>query len=336
VGRPKLDAAGQAALGARIEAGLGEQVGLPVEVTALSPLGGGACQELFSVDLRVGGEALALVLRCDAPSSLPGSLRRAAEVEVARAAWEAGVKTARPRWLLRDLLRPGSDGWFMDRLPGLALGGKVVSGRELAGARAGLPSALAAELARIHRLRPGGAPPLPLPQADPVEQLRATLDGLAAPRLALELTLRWLRDHRPAGEPVTLVHGDFRVGNLLVSPRGLEAVLDWEFAHWGTPAEDLAWLCVRDWRFGRVELAAGGLCSREALLETYAAAGGEPPGAAALRWWEVMGNARWAAGSRAQGERYLAGDEDDIELLAIARRAAEMEFEALRLIEEAG
>ena len=57
----------------------------------------------------------------------------------------------------------------------------------------------------------------------------------------------------PSRQEITLVHGDFRTGNLMVSPRGLEAVLDWEFAHWGAPEEDLAWLCVRDWRFGRLD-----------------------------------------------------------------------------------
>ncbi len=43
---------------------------------------------------------------------------------------------------------------------------------------------------------------------------------------------------------------------------------------------------------------------------------------------------RWALGSIYQGERYLSGEESDIELLGIARRAVEMEFEALRLIDQ--
>jgi hypothetical protein len=47
-----------------------------------------------------------------------------------------------------------------------------------------------------------------------------------------------------------------------------------------------------------------------------------------------MGNVRWGVGSVMQGERYLSGEESDLELIAIARRAVEMEYEALRLIEK--
>ena len=53
----------------------------------------------------------------------------------------------------------------------------------------------------------------------------------------------------------------------------------------------------------------------------------------AVHWWEIMGNVRWAAGCACQGQRYLRGEVVDLELIAIARRAAEMEWEALRLIE---
>ena len=124
------------------------------------------------------------------------------------------------------------------------------------------------------------------------------------------------------------------MGNFLVAGDGLRAVLDWEFAHWGDPAEDLAWLCVRDWRFGRDDLAAGGLGTREALVEAYREAGG--PAAAQepdrLRFWEVYGNARWAVGARFQAERYLSGAQQDLELLAIGWRALELEYETLRQI----
>ena len=47
----------------------------------------------------------------------------------------------------------------------------------------------------------------------------------------------------------------------------------------------------------------------------------------------MLGNLRWAAGAVYQGERYLCGEQRDLELLAIGRRSAEMEWEAMRLIE---
>jgi aminoglycoside phosphotransferase (APT) family kinase protein len=158
------------------------------------------------------------------------------------------------------------------------------------------------------------------------------LATLPEPQPAVEFVCAWLAEHKPSRVAPRLVHGDFRVGNFMVGPEGLRAVLDWEFSHWGDPAEDVAWLCVRDWRFGELALAAGGIATREELYAQYERATGATLDRERVRWWEIMGNARWAAGSVQQGERYLSGDESDIELLAIARRAAEMQWEALRLL----
>ena len=193
-------------------------------------------------------------------------------------------------------------------------------------------------LAAIHRVRPSFE--LPAPSArdgDPVASAlafqRATLDRLPEPRPALELALRWLREHPPASREVTLVHGDFRTGNFMVTPEGLAAVLDWEFAHWGHPMEDLAWLCVRDWRFGALNRPAGGLTSRATFYAAYAATSGREVNPAEVHFFEILGNLRWAAGAIVQSLRYHEGGEPDLELLAIGQRAREMELEALRLIE---
>ena len=60
-----------------------------------------------------------------------------------------------------------------------------------------------------------------------------------------EWAFRWLDAHRPAPSPPRLVHGDFRMGNLIVDETGLAAVLDWELVHIGEVYEDLAWFCIR-------------------------------------------------------------------------------------------
>ena len=94
------------------------------------------------------------------------------------------------------------------------------------------------------------------------------------PRPVFELALRWLRDHDPgpSGE-VTLVHGDFRHGNLIIGPDGVRAVLDWELAHFGDPMEDLGWICVNSWRFGEIDKPVGGFGTREELFAGYEEAG---------------------------------------------------------------
>jgi aminoglycoside phosphotransferase (APT) family kinase protein len=322
---------------ARIEAAIRAHAPA-ARVSGLARLTGGACQDNLRVDLD-GHDTARLVVRSDAPRSLPGSLDRSAELAVIQAAVDAGVRTPVARWLTPDLLRPGAAAYFLDWAEGIALGGKVVRDPRLEGARQGLGRDLAEQLARIHAITPATHPELlgPAPE-DPIEHavghLRTMLEALPRPRPALELACLWLRDHRPPTTPTTLVHGDYRTGNFLVAPSGLSAILDWEFAHWGNPDEDLAWIAVRDWRFGRLDLPIGGVCAREPFYAAYAEASGRDLDPASLRWWEVLGNVRWGAACVYQGERYLSGEQPDLEFLAIARRAGEMEFEALRLIEE--
>lgn len=322
-------------LPARVSAALAAHEAPPV--TSIKPLGGGACQELFRVELE---DQSAWVLRSDAKRSLPGSLTRAREFVVLERAAAAGVLTPAPRWLCRDFLREGASAYFMPWTAGEALGGRVVRGGALAGAREGLCAALAGQLATLHRIRPedeaGLVDALGVAPEDPAEAALATLSRMAGaletPRPAIQLALAWLEANQPQPLAPVLTHGDFRVGNFLVSEEGLQGVLDWEFAHWGDPAEDLAWLCVRDWRFGREDLAAGGLGTREALLAAYQEAGGPELEPERLRFWEVFGNARWAVGARYQAERYLSGAQPDLELLAIGWRALELEYETLRQI----
>jgi aminoglycoside phosphotransferase (APT) family kinase protein len=118
------------------------------------------------------------------------------------------------------------------------------------------------------------------------------LERLGEPHPAFELGFRWLEATRPTTSKVAVVHGDFRLGNLLVDPSGLRAVLDWELAHLGDPLEDLGWFCVRAWRFGS-PLPAGGVATREELVRAYESAAGTTVDLDALRWWEVLGTLKW-------------------------------------------
>ncbi len=118
----------------------------------------------------------------------------------------------------------------------------------------------------------------------------------------------------------------------MVGPDGLRGVFDWEFAHVGDPAEDLAWPCVRSWRFGHDAQRLGGVGSFEEFHEAYERAGGRKVERRAVEYWEVMGNLRWAVGCVAQAHRHLSGQAPSVELASLGRRAAEMELELLDLI----
>ncbi len=330
----------------RVTEVLRDHLGPHVDVTAVEPLAGGACQENVRIDvtLRDAGTETSrrFVMRSDARGSLLGSLDRAREYEVIRTAAARGVRTPRAQWLTKDLVRPGSHAYFLDWVPGDAIGRRVLRSPELADARTRLVDELADVAARIHAVTPSehttllDAARVLHPEYDPaahaVRELRAMISDLPEPRPALELALRWLAANTPADRTTCLVHGDFRVGNFMVAPTGLTAVLDWEFARWGSPYEDIAWVCVRDWRFGQIDRPVGGFAQRAAWYAAYERASGRTVVPAHVHYWEVMGNVRWAVGSLQQTERYLAG-EQDLELLAIGRRAVEMEWEALRLID---
>ena len=153
-----------------------------------------------------------------------------------------------------------------------------------------------------------------------------------------EWAFRWLAANRPATSTPRLVHGDFRMGNLIVdgstAPVTLAAVLDWEAVHIGQIYEDLAWFCIRAWRFGAPpELAAGGLGSIEDFVTAYERAGGASVDRAALRWWLVLGTLRWGIICRYQAQRHLSGQTRSVELATIGRRVCETESDILDLLE---
>lgn len=327
----------------RVVARLQRLTGGPVELLEFKPLFGGAVQDNYRVEFILpSGQRARLALRSDAEHSLPGSLDRGTEFALLRGLRRHGVMVPQVRWLSPGLVRSGSTAYFMSWLEGEAIGSRVTRHPKFKRARRVLPGQLAEQLGRIHAIDPQIGVTMPIERSpfgrtsDPalaaLSFLTQMIDRLGRPRPARELILRWLREHRPVQDRITLVHGDFRTGNFMINASGLIGVLDWEFAHWGDPAEDLAWMCTRDWRFGKLHLEAGGLSTRDDLYAAYEQASKTAVDRHRVHWWEIYGNLRWAAGASLQGARYVPSVVD-LELLAIPQRAPEMEYEALRLID---
>ena len=301
-----------------------------VEIRSLRRLTGGASRETWSFDAVTAGDDLhELVLRRDPPSrpGPPGAM--SLEAAVIRLAGAAGVPVPE---VLVDTDDPhvwGAAGLVMRRVGGEALGKRILRSEELAPARSGLVEQCAGALAALHSVDPdelSGAP-----EFDPLAAMRAILDDLGEPVPTFEYALRWLDEHRPVGSGRAIVHGDFRLGNLLVDTGGLSAVLDWELVHLGDPLEDLGWFCVRAWRFG-AELPVAGMGTREQLLDAYAAAGGRRATPEDLRWWEAYGTLRWGVICLTQTAVHLRGDLRSVELAAIGRRVCETEWDLLLLL----
>jgi len=324
---------------------LTEASGTSATVTHAAPLAGGASRDMWLIDAEVGGEALKLVLRRDLPTTmLDAALTREQEFRLMQAAYAEGIRVARPRWLCTDVEVLGAPFFLMDYVAGIAIGRKVVQVPELAEARAMLPAQMAEQLAKIHALdyRAHDLDFLPAPAEgitpiqDAIAQAYAILESLQIKHAAFEFALHWAEQNAPSSQRLTFIHGDFRIGNLLVDANGLAAIADWEFAHIGDPLEELGYCCMRDWRFGVGHRRLGGIGDREPFVQTYERCAGVRIDRRAVDYWEFLGNVRWGIICLAQANRHLSGHDPSVELASLGRRSAEMQYEMLRLIEQMG
>lgn len=324
---------------------LAAEVGALVAIEDLRPLAGGASREAWALTAVYDDQREALVLRLDMATTMnPEALARAEEFLLMRHMFAAGVRCPRPRWLCSDPSVLGAPFFLMEYVHGESIGPRVVRSPQLATARQQLPRQMAEQLAKIHEMDVGGNVfaflPAPAPRLAPAQHtingLRQSLANLRVSSPGLTAGLRWLERNQPKRQQQRLVHGDFRIGNLVVDDEGLAAVIDWEFAHIGDPIEDLAWPLVRDWRFGHDHLRLGGIADAEPFLVTYEELTQQTVSRSAIGYWEIMGNMKWAVTCLVQAKRHLSGEDPNIELASLGRRSAEMELELLSLIAEHG
>jgi aminoglycoside phosphotransferase (APT) family kinase protein len=307
---------------------LGPWVGRPASIEGVSRMSGGASREIWSLD-AVGpdGARTELVLRRDPPGrpSDPGAIDR--EARGLSLAADAGLRVPE---LLFTSAGPGlgTPGMVMRRIAGETIARRILRDDEYQHARAILVGQLAEFAAGLHAIEP----PPDFPRGDPVTDLRSTLATFDEHSLVFDRALLWLQAEPPPERKPVLLHGDLRLGNIVVGTEGLRAVLDWELTHAGNPAEDLGWLCVKAWRFGATAPVAG-LGSREELLAAYRAAGGADISRDELRWWEVLGTLRWGVLCMTQAQAHLSGAHRSVELAAIGRRVCEQEWDLLLLLE---
>ena len=298
-------------------------------------LSGGASQETWSFDIVHPGGNIGAILR-RAPAGYGAAPTRAAgltaEAALMRLAHDAEVPSPRVLHVLEPRDELGS-GFVMSRVEGETIPRKILRDDQFAAARPKLARQLGGVLARIHGLPLSHLPELrSMTAAKEITELERDYRSLNWPRPVFELALRWLRDRDPGpSEQMTLVHGDFRHGNLIIGPDGLRAVLDWELAHTGDPMEDLGWICVNSWRFGEIDRPVGGFGSREELFAGYEA-GGRRVDADRVMFWEVMGTLRWGVMCCGMMQRFRIGPEHSIERAMIGRRSSETEIDLLRLL----
>jgi aminoglycoside phosphotransferase (APT) family kinase protein len=302
------------------------------EVRELRRLTGGASRETWSFDCLRTNVWEELILRRDPVALAAGAGRSGAmllEAQLFGAAAAAGIPV--PRIVASgnadpDLLDSGF--LVMTRVAGETIARKILRDEPYVYARSVLVRQLGEALARLHAIPTDAIPGLDA--IDRMGRYREILDTLEYPSPTFEFAFRWLAENQRAHPRNTVVHGDFRLGNVIVDEHGLAAVLDWELAHIGDPMEDLGWLCVRAWRFGGRGVVAG-MGEVDELLAGYRAAGGEAD-AEAVHWWMVAGTLVWGVMCGLQASAHTSGTMPSVELAAIGRRVAEQEHDLLVLL----
>jgi aminoglycoside phosphotransferase (APT) family kinase protein len=305
------------------------------EVGNLARLSGGASQETWSFDVLDGEDRRRVILR-RAPtgySATFASVGLPMEARLIELAGKSGVPSPRVVYVLRPEDELG-DGFLMDYVDGETIPRKILRDAVFAEIRPRLAFELGKILAHVHAMTGAGLEALrEITPQTAVKDLHLTYKADGCPRPVFEMAFRWLHEQelgRP--EAVSLVHGDFRNGNLIIGPDGVRAVLDWELAHFGDPMEDLGWLCVNSWRFGMIDKPVGGFGQLTELVAGYESAGGRTVDPRRVVLWQTVGTLRWGVICLGMLARYESGKDRSIERAMIARRASETEIDLLRII----
>lgn len=320
---------------ARLAAVLSAAQGVPVAVTDVTALSGGAASLSYAVAADRDGRPWPLVLQVSASADAAArGMSRPVQAALQQRACAAGVAAPPVVAVLtpQDAL---GDGFVMEFVAGETLAPRWLRDPKFSAARAAMAGDCAAALARIHAIGEAGVADLGLPVLPPRAQLRHLRDlydsfGGGVP--VFELAFAALAGRLPESRPMTLVHGDFRSGNFIVGESGLGAVLDWELAHIGDPLLDIGWLCTNTWRFGMYRNPVGGFGAREAFYAAYEAAGGHAVDRDLALAFEMLGSLRWGVMCMQMAAAHLSGDVPSVERAAIGRRVSETEADLVYML----
>jgi aminoglycoside phosphotransferase (APT) family kinase protein len=326
---------GAAALAGKLDALLARLGRGRLKSDSLQRLTAGASQETWAFDTVDAGGVEPLIMRRLSVDAAPGDRTVSSETEaqLIRRASECGV----PVPGICHILEPDDDlgrGFVSERIDGETLARRILRNPEFAAIRPRLAFQCGTILARIHAVPTDDLPPLRTQfAADQLDELYTSYRSFGGGSAVFEIAFRWLREHLPRrADTPRLVHGDFRHGNLIIGPDGVRAVLDWELAHLGDPAEDLGWITVNSWRFGEIDREVGGFGSVEAMLEGYRAAGGEVVDAEQVMYWRTLGSLRWGLICRRMAAPAAPGKPVTVERAMIGRRISETELDLLDIL----
>lgn len=300
-------------------------------------LSGGASQETWSLDVEADGSARPLIMR-RAPGGAPRDATfsnapgLALEAEIIRAVKQAGVPVPDVPYVFTEADGVGS-AYLMSRVEGETIARKILRDAEFDAVRPHLARQCGEILARIHRCDIGPLRArLNVVTRGQVDHYEALYRGYDYPHPVFDVAFQWVKPRLKDIANPTLVHGDFRNGNLMFGPEGVRAVLDWEIVHVGDPLEDLSWPCINSWRFGVSEKVVGGFGDLKDLLAGYRDAGGHAYTEEEVKPWIVLGSLKWGIMCMGMYQAFATGFDRSVERAAIGRRSSETEIDLVNLL----
>lgn len=238
------------------------------------------------------------------------------EHKIISALANSGVPVAPALGLCTDKSVNEAPFYLMAYVDGLVLNDRSVAEKLSLQARAALGLDVIDVLAKLHTLNPDevGLGDLGRKEAYLARQINRWTKQWVASKTheipEMEQVGALLAERMPEQIGSTIVHGDYRLGNMLVEEGRILAVLDWELCTLGDPLADVGYL-MNSWTLpadGTEELGpttAGGFVTRETLCERYSAATGRD--LSGINYYRAFSHWRLAAIGQGVYKRYLVG-----------------------------
>ena len=308
------------------------EVGIEGKVSNLEPLTGGASKEIWKFEVSNAKQSTKMILRRGSGIEGPLAIKTADEARIQKEVIKVGAPVPIILAVSKNEEELG-DSYIMHFVEGESIARKILRDKEYKKALPILAYQCGEAIAKIHNVDINNFSFLPKkPAEDQLEDLYSTYQSFEQPSPVFEYAYLWLKEQDFGNFQESLVHGDFRLGNIIVNTDGLQSIIDWELAHIGNPLQDLGWVCGNSWRFGKNDKVVGGFGEIEDLLEGYNSISKLKVDKEMVKCWQVFGTFRWGVICLIQAYAHLNGTINSIEKAAIGRRVSETEIDIVDLL----
>ena len=308
------------------------EVGIEGKVSNLEPLTGGASKEIWKFEVSNAKQSKKMILRRGSGIEGPLAIKTADEARIQKEVIKVGAPVPIILAVSKNDEELG-DSYIMHFVEGESIARKILRDKEYKKALPILAYQCGEAIAKIHNVDINNFSFLPKkPAEDQLEDLYSTYQSFEQPSPVFEYAYLWLKEQDFGNFQESLVHGDFRLGNIIVNTDGLQSIIDWELAHIGNPLQDLGWVCGNSWRFGKNDKVVGGFGEIEDLLEGYNSISKLKVDKEMVKCWQVFGTFRWGVICLIQAYAHLNGTINSVEKAAIGRRVSETEIDIVDLL----